>query len=111
MSGFLRTSSVILLVIAILCVLVGSIAIMVQNFFIGFLYLILGIFVAIFYIGFIFLFLDMSENVEYIKFKISDIDRRKEVNKQEEIKDGWKCEECGKVNRSYTTTCTCGKTK
>jgi hypothetical protein len=52
----------------------------------------------------------MADDIEFIKYKVMELDRKGSEDKTE-INDGWKCEECGKVNRSYTTTCTCGKSK
>lgn len=110
MVDVLRKGSIVLFVVMILIVIIGSFGIIGQNFFAGLLYLAIGVVATLFYAGFIFLFLDMAEDIEYIKYKIMEINRKNNKEK-EEIKDGWKCEECGKVNRSYTTTCTCGKTK
>lgn len=110
MVEILRKGSIVLLVIMILIVIIGSFGLFGENFLAGLLYLIIGIVATLFYAGFIFLFLDMAEDVEYIKYKIMEIDRKNNKD-NEEIKDGWKCEECGKVNRSYTTTCACGKSK
>lgn len=111
MVEILRKGSIVLLVIMILIVIIGSFGIFGENFLAGLLYLIIGIVATLFYAGFIFLFLDMAEDVEYIKYKIMEIDHKNNKDKAEEIKDGWKCSECGKVNRSYTTTCACGKSK
>ena len=111
MVEILRKSSLVVLVLAIIIILFGSIAMFSQSVIAGILYLIVGVLCALFYAGFIFLFLNMAEDVEYIKYKIMEIDRKNNKEKQDEIKDGWKCAECGKVNRSYTTTCSCGKTK
>ena len=111
MTEILRKGCIVLLVIMILNVIFGSIGLLGQNFLAGLLYLIVGIVATLFYAGFLFLFLDMADDVEFIKYKIMELDHKGNKDKTEEIKDGWKCEECGKVNRSYTTTCTCGKAK
>ncbi|MBO5099387.1 MAG: DUF3899 domain-containing protein [Clostridia bacterium] len=110
MTEILRKGCIVLLVIMILIVIIGSFGLFGQNFLAGLLYLIVGIVATLFYAGFLFLFLDMAEDVEYIKYKIMEIDRKNNKDK-EEIKDGWKCEECGRVNHSYTGTCACGKAK
>lgn len=111
MVDILRKGSIVLLVIMLLIVIIGSFGLFGQNFLAGLLYLIIGVVATLFYAGFIFLFLDMAEDVEYIKHKVMEIDRKSNKDKQEEIKDGWKCPECGRVNHSYTGTCACGKAR
>ena len=111
MTEFLRKGSIVLLVIMILIVIIGSFGLFGENFLAGLLYLIIGIVATLFYAGFLFLFLDMADDVEYIKYKLMEIDHKSNQGKAEGIKDGWKCEECGRINHSYTGTCACGKAK
>ena len=122
----LRKCSIAVLVLAILGVLIGSIAMFDRDFLGGLLYLILGSAVTLFYAGFIFVFLDMAEDVQYIKGKLWLLETKKPENGNNDKgfsllsygnksadagKDKWKCEECGRVNPDYTGTCACGNTK
>ena len=110
MTEMLRKASKFVFVISLIVILFGSFAVFTQSILAGILYIIVGVLCILFYAGFIFLFLDMADDIEFIKYKVMELDHKGSEDKTE-INDGWQCEECGRVNRSYTTTCTCGKSK
>ena len=111
MTEILRKGCIVLLVIMILIVIIGSFGLFGQNFLAGLLYLIVGIVATLFYAGFLFLFLDMADDIEYIKRKLIETDHKYSKDDPKNVKNGWVCEECGRVNQNYTGTCACGKTK
>ncbi len=111
MIEMLRKASIVVLVLAILLVVLGSFAMFGESVIAGILYLIVGIAVTLFYAGFIFAFLDMADDIQYIKCKLIETDHKYSKNDPKNVKDGWVCDECGRVNNSYTGTCACGKTK
>ena len=111
MVEMLRKASIVVLVLAVIVVLLGSMAMFAQSVIAGILYLIVGVLCALFYAGFIFLFLDMAEDIQYIKCKLIETDHKYSKDDPKSVKDGWVCEECGRVNQSYTGTCACGKSK
>lgn len=111
MTEMLRKASKFVFILAILLIVLGSINIFMQSILAGILYLVTGIAVALFYAGFIFLFLDMADDIEYIKRKLIETEHKYSKDDPKNVADGWKCEECGRVNHSYTGTCACGKAK
>lgn len=49
----------------------------------------------------------MSASVENGLTAIANEEEKKRILNN----GGWKCPDCGKVNRSYETTCKCGRSK
>ncbi len=43
--------------------------------------------------------------------KVADEKKQQEYNQELLKNGGWKCTQCGKVNPTYTGTCSCGKSK
>lgn len=87
MVEMLRKASIVVLVLAVIVVLLGSIAMFAQSVIAGILYLIVGVLCALFYAGFIFLFLDMAEDIQYIKGKLIETDNKCGKNDTKNVKD------------------------
>ncbi len=111
MTEMLRKASKFVFVISLIVILFGSFAVFTQSILAGILYLLVGVLCVLFYAGFIFLFLDMADDIEYIKRKLIETDHKYSKDDPKNVADGWVCEECGRVNQSYTGTCACGKSK